>query len=406
MTGKLPFKIALAITAFAIFLILTLTAQNQQPLFWDHALPRTVFFAGAAAMAAILGSMYLIWKKRPEESRRAVWIILCGGSFLLYDILIRTAAEIRIFETPLFPVSLFRFFEGSGMMLTPGSGGFNDLAGIALTAAGAMLLTLCAKEFCRNCRWKHLLIITGTAMIFQPVLTLMILSAFPVPPVTGLLFVLWLLIRSVRLPAGPAKAVFCALAGICALLTAVLIREMYLFVIIAFSAVFLYCFRKNRKIGIVPSVIFLTGGLLAALSLYAFGNIDVLASVSITGDWTKFIHWLKIMDGKDLLVVPLSLLLFASPLAVVTALAGMIRSKYRFYSTRLNMLTALTILFTLAAGFLCKASPFCGLWIVLLWVTVFLARILRAKDQLPMMQYITCLCGQCVLILIILVSAR
>ena len=32
MTGKLPFKIALAITAFAIFLILTLTAQNQKIL--------------------------------------------------------------------------------------------------------------------------------------------------------------------------------------------------------------------------------------------------------------------------------------------------------------------------------------------------------------------------------------
>ena len=176
MTGKLPFKIALAITAFAIFLILTLTAQNQQPLFWDHTLPRTVFFAGAAAMAAILGSMYLIWKKRPEESRRAVWIILCGGSFLLYDILIRTAAEIRIFETPLFPVSLFRFFEGSGMMLTPESGGFNDLAGIALTAAGAMLLTLCAKEFCRNCRWKHLLIITGTAVIFTKLFQFLCLS--------------------------------------------------------------------------------------------------------------------------------------------------------------------------------------------------------------------------------------
>lgn len=391
MIGKLPLKIALALAALASFVVLTLVAQSQQPLFWDNSTTLTLFFAGFAVISAMVWGMRLVWLKRPEKSRLAFYLIIGAGSFLLYDILVRTGGGVKLFETPLFPVSLYQFLEESGIMFQPEQTGFNDLAGIFLMAAAACLLVLCAKEFCGKCSWKHLLPVACAAVIFQPLLLL----EFPAGSAVRLLIVLWLLIRSARLPAGPAKAIFCALSGIAALLAAALVKDLWFFVLISVCAVILYCCRRNWKSGIVPAIIFITGGLLAALSLYAFAEVDVL----------RYCRAFQISIGREMFPVWEKVFFIGTPLAMVVVITGIIYGKYRFFSTRLNVSGWIAVIVTLAVSMCCTSISHYVMWVALLWMTTSFARVLRTKDRLPILQYFTGLYGQGILILILIVHS-
>lgn len=391
MIGKLPLKIALALAALASFIVLTLVARSQQPLFWDDPTTLTIFFAGFAVISAIVWGMRLVWLKRPEMSRLMFYLTIGAGSFLLYDITVRTCSGVKLFETPLFPISLYQFFEEKGVMFQQQQTGFNDLAGILLLAAGACLMVLCAKEFCGRCSWKHLLPVVCAAVIFQPLLLL----EFPAGLTIRLLIVLWLMIRSVRLPAGPAKAAFCALSGIVALLTAALAKDLWFFVLISVCVVILYCCRRNWKSGIVPAIIFITGGLLAALSLYAFAEVNVLTCCRA----------FQISVGKEMFPVWEKVFLVGTPLAMVVVIAGIVYGKYRFVGTRLNVFSWMAIVVTLAVSMCCTSISHYVMWVILLWMTASLARIIRTREQLPMLQYFTSLYGQGILILILIVES-
>ncbi len=219
--------------------------------------------------------------------------------------------------------------------------------------------------------------------------------------------IFYLLVCSARQTAGPVKAILCTLTGI---LTAFACScSMSFGALIPFAAILFLC-RKNWRSGIVPLVLFCTGGILLTAILWAYADVCLPEcafyaaknnSVFLAGNRTTPWRWIP-YDFLDCV-------LFASPLTVLAAAYGFLTGKDRFLSTRANVfrLAALLIIVLICA------NPFqiseMGRLLQYLFpalLILVLYRVFRDGDKLPIPAFTAAVFAQGVLFTILRVYLK